>query len=195
MKTKTIELYEFSELPEDVRSKVLDNNRHINVEGSWWYESTFEDWRERLTAEGFENSVINFSGFGSQGDGASFTCDRVDVEKFTEANKAKTRFKALLRLIETGDLSASVIRTTHHYSHENTVRGEVEMAWNNETGKLSILGSELENFITERVRQLSKQIYRDLESEYDYLTSDEAVQDTIESNGYTFRASGSMENV
>lgn len=191
MKTKTIELYEYEELPEDIKEKVLQENRHINVEDSWWYEPVEDEWKERLEAEGFRGVKIAFSGFFSQGDGASFTAESVELPTFCKANKALTRFKALFKLEY---LSACVKRTSAHYVHENTVRGDVETEWLIETDKCYTLRGELESTLTQRVRELSKQIYRDLESEYYYMTSDEAVIDTLESNEYTFRINGKMEN-
>src|SRR3989304_3050409 len=38
MKTKTITLYEYGELPDNVKSKVLDELRYINAEDSFWHD-------------------------------------------------------------------------------------------------------------------------------------------------------------
>ena len=195
MKTKTIELYEFDELSEDVRAKVLQKERYINVDDSFWSECILDEWEEKLTALGFESPEIAFSGFASQGDGASFTCKRVNLAEFTKAQKAKTRFAKLLRLVEVDDLCASVDRVDHHYSHANTVRANVDMACNDETDPLIPLYQELEALITSTVRTLSREIYGQLENEFFGLTTDEAVIDTIKANEYTFTASGRMENV
>jgi len=48
-----------------------------------WYEYIFEMWKEALCQIGFENADISFSGFWSQGDGASFIAD-VDAEKLLQ---------------------------------------------------------------------------------------------------------------
>lgn len=45
-----------------------------------WYEHVIDMWKQALDQVGFENAEIQFSGFGSQGDGASFTAD-VDLYK------------------------------------------------------------------------------------------------------------------
>lgn len=200
MKTKTIELYEFDELPKGVQNKILERERFINVEDNFWSRFILEDWEEKLKGMGFESPKIYFSGFGSQGDGASFTSDGVDLPVFLKNQKAITRFKKLsLPYVET---IASVIRTDSHYSHENTVKGNVDVniygdyeGENIDSDAIYDLGDELQGLITEVVRKLSKEIYRELESEYDGLTSDEAVIDTIKANEYTFTASGRMENL
>ena len=36
--TKTITLYKYNELPEDIQEKVLEKNRYINVEDGFWYD-------------------------------------------------------------------------------------------------------------------------------------------------------------
>jgi hypothetical protein len=48
-----------------------------------------------------------------------------------------------------------------------------------------LLGVELDDFekdVTEQWRTYMQQLYRKLEAEYEHLTSDEAVWDTIEAN-------------
>ncbi len=199
MKTKTIELYEFSELSDKVKAKVLDRERYINVEGIQWYDFVFEEWNTKLSELGFPDADISFTGFYSQGDGASFTCKGVDVPLFIAKQNSKDRFKALLTDIEAEriELIASVDRIDHHYSHAYTVKANTELYYLEDQEpeySLEQLEGELCNFITETVRTLSRLIYRELEKEYEGLTSDEAVKDCIESNEYTFRANGEMEN-
>lgn len=59
-------------------SKAVDNAaqwlRDVVVDHEWW-DSTYEMWQSALDEIGFENAQISFSGFWSQGDGASFTSD------------------------------------------------------------------------------------------------------------------------
>lgn len=201
MKIKTIELYEFDELPEGVRAKVLERERDINVDYDWakW---SLEAWEEKLESMGFEDPKIAYSGFWSQGDGASFTCKRVNVETFAKSQRSKGRFKSLIKAIKSNKVEANVdvTRSDHHYCHEYTVSVETEILyWRDEEYKnyaeIEREEGELRKLVLETVRKLSKQIYRELESEYDGLTSDEAVIDTIKANEYTFTASGIMENL
>jgi len=49
---------------------------------------------------------------------------------------------------------------------------------------------DAEEVVTEALRDLARWLYRQLEREYDYLSSDEAVDETIVVNEYTFTASG-----
>lgn len=52
---------------------------------NWWYETTLDEAKEGLSKIGFSDPDISFSGFGSQGDGASFTSKYLDVDDFTQA--------------------------------------------------------------------------------------------------------------
>ena len=80
--SKTLTIYSFNELPEDVQASTIEKNRDTNVfSGSNWYESVLDWWKEKLEIIGFEDADIRFSGFWSQGDGASFTahCDEEKI--------------------------------------------------------------------------------------------------------------------
>ena len=75
MKTQTItkNFYLFNELSEEQKQEVLDRHRGYDVDHFEWFEYTIDDYKEILEIIGFYDIDINFSGFWSQGDGASFT--------------------------------------------------------------------------------------------------------------------------
>ena len=50
--------------------------------------------------------------------------------------------------------------------------------------------ADAEDVVTEALRDLARWFYRQLEREYDYLSSDEVVDETILANGYTFTKVG-----
>ena len=68
--------------------------------------------------------------------------------------------------------------------------------WRN--GRIAIRGGKsrreewlsLPQEVGEALRDLARWLYRQLQSEYDHLTSDEAVEDGIIANEYTFTAGG-----
>jgi hypothetical protein len=49
---------------------------------------------------------------------------------------------------------------------------------------------DAEETVIEALRDLARWLYRQLEREYDYLSSDEAVDETIIANDYTFTDTG-----
>lgn len=201
MKVKTIELFEFDELPEKIKAKVLEKNRYINTEGEEWCQFELEDWKTKLESMGFENPEISYSGFYCQGDGASFVCKSVDAEKFLRSQKKLGEFKALLNAVKNGkaDFSAEIFRIDHHYSHYNTISAQTEVQYYEDNNDLYITLEKLEgqfrNLVLSVAKDLSKKLYSDLEKTYEGMTSDEAVIDTIKANEYTFRSNGEMENL
>lgn len=181
-------VYFFDDLSDDAKEKALENYRDCNVEFDSWYEYVIDDHDGKLEEKGYTSPVISFRGFASQGDGASFTAG-VNLEKWLKNHKRKTYYKRLLSAESIGDFTAKIIRTDHHYSHENTVRAEVECS-----DSVHSLAMELESELTRDVRELSREIYKALENEYFYQTSDESVKDTIISNEWTFTEKGKPDN-
>lgn len=57
-----------------------------------------------------------------------------------------------------------------------------------ETGQPPTEGAE--EIVIEALRDLARWLYRQLEREYDYQTSDEVADESIEANGYTFTDEG-----
>ena len=52
------------------------------------------------------------------------------------------------------------------------------------------ISGDVESIVTDALRDLANWLYRQLEQEYDYLTSDEAVDEMLIINGYTFTEEG-----
>ena len=78
----TIMGYKYSELNDTAKQRV----REWHAEGMHdWWDSAYETAKEDGQAKGFDIDDIRFSGFWSQGDGASWT-GRVDLPTFIELN-------------------------------------------------------------------------------------------------------------
>ena len=74
MRTETIEIYTFDELSDDAKDKAREWWLGGGLDYDW-YEFIFYDFLNICEILGFDviESNIHFSGFCSQGDGASFT--------------------------------------------------------------------------------------------------------------------------
>ena len=193
---QTIEttVYLFNELPtERAKEKALEWGRE-NVLWDEWYQCTTEHWENELLPKlGFTNCKISFSGFWSQGDGASFV-GGVDFLKYCDAFGVSLR-PLVRKLIEKGVVSviASIDRNSHHYYHENTVSVNWELdglQYRHYSGNVVNYLEKICGGIQAEARSKMREIYRDLEKEYEHLTSDESVKDFLESNEYTFTESG-----
>src|ERR1051326_2894350 len=98
---KTIEkvVYSYEEMLQLAKDKkisehALEKARSWLIEGQTdveWWDGIYDMWKEALEQIGFEDAEINFSGFCCQGDGASFTCKNVNVNKLIKFMSAKTK--------------------------------------------------------------------------------------------------------
>lgn len=204
MKTVNIKAYKFDELSKDVQSKVLDRERYINVEmADYWHDGVFEDFIEQ--AKPFyeiEKKDIRFSGFSSQGGGASFQ-GGVNVYEFIKAyGKDKYGFLNDCTKEEIEEIfyrPALGFDKYSRYCHSNTMIFELEINDDDlliEKSK-SITYEEaekiinkLENDILEDAKKEADRLYRTLQKEYEFFTEDEQVRETILSNELEFLENG-----
>jgi hypothetical protein len=179
METKTILMYEFSELSEDVQNELIEKNRTVEVEYDNWHEYIIEDFSDRMAKIGFKDIEVLFRGFYSQGDGASFTCKSVDTELLFKYLRKCKLLKGKVPYKD--DLEISIKRTGHHYYHEYTVDANIDIDYNSNyhlRGNYDF--AALEDIITKEVVQhFSREIYKDLRNEYNRLLSDQVVKDYL----------------
>ena len=192
MRTVKIKVYTFDELSEKAKEKAIENRRYWNVEYNWW--SHVYDWFKDTYPQ-YEDCEISFSGFSSQGDGASFTfrLDSAYFEKWVEALDIPEWKKAVL-VHYTPQFYGK--RNTHHYSHKFTITTDFDFEafswrWKNiNEFKLEMYGEFLEVLQSE-VYTHCDELYRTLESDYDYFISDECIIEGMEDaefyeNGETY---------
>lgn len=193
-----VQLFAISELEEEVREEALDKHRDWNTGYDWW-DFVYEGWKEKLETMGYDGEVeIQFSGFWSQGDGASFTSS-LDVLKILERWREQgentyeeLRMRCWLGYIE---ITGRIMRHDSHYVHSNTIHADLELSIYEDVEPeiedlLNNLVGQLEKGITEEARELSDKIYSDLEEEHDHLTSDEAIAESLESSEVLFDEEG-----
>jgi hypothetical protein len=176
-----------------------------------WYDAVFEDFRRiceilgvelktrpvRLVGGGTrQDPCIYFTGFACQGDGACYEADyayRVGSSRAIRAYAPKDTW-----LHRIADSLAAVqrrhfyrlhakLRHSGRYYHECCMSVSVERRtpWADDAP-----GLETEEALTEVLRDLARWLYRQLEREYDYQTSDDEVDEAIRANDYTFTVDG-----
>lgn len=88
----------FDELDDGEKEAALEKHRDWNVDaGSGWYDHVVGEWTEALERVGFRDVDVRFSGFSSQGDGASFTAKSTDVPKLVAALLKHTTLYAAVK--------------------------------------------------------------------------------------------------
>lgn len=190
----------FDQLDESSRRQLLDTHRDINTDHDWW-DSEYAEFKEDMCKIGIYVRNIYFSGFWSQGDGAMFEGHVDNWDSFLAslgmkqaaltkharthfdfyvdhvgpyAHEHCTEFEALLRLPSEYD-SAEEFLEWHGTGEE--LHDAVMVA------ALSAFSTEdLEQRFTESFKDHMRALYRRLETEYEYLTSDEAVLDSLDAN-------------
>lgn len=213
IETKEVGIYTFSELPDCLQEQIIEKRRYWEVEDNFWYESTLDWWKDKLQTMGFEDPDIWFSGFYSQGDGASFTawCDHQKILNTlficNEQNiRDLKRWRLWFEMVENGPyFRFGIRRNSSRYSHKHTITPFVEEdmagfthsiyeAFDDRGGKYYTsvfdrkLGfSDLEAMFEDFVRDLCDEIYKSLEQEYEYYTSDEYLKEWLNDSGEEFR--------
>ena len=184
--TRTHTFKNFSELTEANQLKIVEKRRNWEVENNWW-EFVYTDAMEIGKCFGIEIEKIEFSGFGSQGDGARFCGTYTPRRDMVEAVKAAAPMDSELRAIAESiaevqerydwalgcSIEFEFRNSGGSYVHEYQTGFEFsEIGWDVDGEQLWATEYD-QQAVVRAMRRFMRWIYRHLEQEYDYLTSDE----------------------
>ena len=142
-----------------------------------------------------QQSCIFFSGFWSQGDGACFEGyysyrknAMAEIRSYAPQDTTLHGIADALQAVQRRNFYQLRADATHrgHCHHEYRMAISVardSLTWQRMT-------ADAEDIVIEALRDLARWLYRQLEREYDALTSDEAVDEAITANAYTFTEAG-----
>lgn len=165
MKIVSVNLYSFDELSEEAKQFALNKYRYSQV--SWdsdWDMFVIEECTTLLKENGFEDAKIHYSGFCSQGDGASFDAD-IDLDKFITPNEREA-LKGI-------DIAWEIYRISHQYVHE--LSRSVSYCGGHYPEELESIIESITQRIEASRLSLCKEVYNILGKEYNYLVSDECL--------------------
>ena len=201
--------YQLAELSDAAR----ENARAWYREGGFdydWYATIFDDFEQiceilgvRLKARAVrlmgggtrQQPRIYFTGFWSQGDGACFEAfysyrknASAAIRAYAPQDTTLHGIADALQAVQRRNFYQLRAEATHrgHYQHEYCMAISVTRdspTWQDMT-------ADAEDIVTEALRDLACWLYRQLEREYECLTSDEAVDEAITANDYTFTCGG-----
>ena len=208
---RTVEtvVYSIEELSETPKESARVWFRETSLDHEW-YDAVFEDFETicrilgvtlrtspvRLYGGGTrQNPHLFFRAVSSQGDGASFEGSleyapggaraiRARAPKDEELHRIADELQAVQR--RNFYQLTGTIRTRGNYCHEYSMAIDVErdsLTWQPMT-------DGAEDTVIEAMRNLARWLYRQLEREYEYLTSDDAVDEAIAINSWSFTAKG-----
>ena len=193
---QTLNTYSFNELLDEAKQVTFYNNSDINVNHWNWYDSTKDDFHTILELVGFYNIDSSFCGFYSQGDGASFSADYRYKKGCLKAVKQHapndTELHDIVKGIvshqkDNGYLLSCEVSQRGNYYHSNTMH----FSWcKNDDSWFDWKNNFVEDEIEQLFRNLADWYYSRLESEYEYLTSFDAVAEMLEVNEIQFLENG-----
>ena len=173
-------------------AEIKDNDGYFEYEDSVEHIKT--DFKTILELFGYYNINCYYSGFSSQGDGASFTASYYHEPRLLQKIKSYApQDEELHRLAKEltntqrkvrYDLGAKLTTSGANYSHEMTMR--VETHSNNSLVDEDIIAEKCEDEILEHSRDLARWYYKKLNEAYDYSMLDETVKAYIIANEIDF---------
>ncbi|PWK55547.1 antitoxin of toxin-antitoxin stability system [Roseicyclus mahoneyensis] len=202
-------VYRLDELDAPAQDRARGWYRGIGFDHDW-HDAVYDDFQQiaailglrfrttpvRLYGGGTRQApCIWFRGFWSQGDGAAFEAwyryapraaqrirahapQDVELHRITEALQQVQRRNFYQLRAETS--------LRGHYCHARSM--VIAVARDSPTGQE--VTEDAEEVVAEALRDLSDWLYRQLQREYEYLTSDAAIDEVIRANDYSFTVDG-----
>ena len=160
METRNYNVYKFDELTEKQQANVIQNYYDINVNHEW-YESVYED---------AENIGLKITGFD------------IDRASYVEGDLICDFQDCIEKILKDHGQSCDTFKLASEYKPKLTaIRAILE------TDESAY--DELEGLEKGFIQELSECYLSMLRKEYEYLTSSEAIKETIECNDYWFNDS------
>lgn len=199
-------VYKFAELSEAAKETAREHERQTYQDFNWW-DWCYEDAIICAKCLGIELDAknISFSGFSSQGDGASFTgyydfkADAVAAitahapqdQTLLKIAEEQTALQTHARLVHGAHIHARITRSRNsHYVHSNTM--DIEAKYVNTDNEALATSEELDQAMTRLMRSFADWIYKQLEDENDWLNSDECIDERLNESDDEFDEDGSV---
>jgi hypothetical protein len=202
-------VYQFEELSDGAKEKARAWYREGACDQDW-HDFIFEDFVMICTILGITlktrpvklmgggtraDPCIWFRGFYAQGDGACYEGSYAHAKGASAGIRAHAPKDVKLHRI--ADTLVAVqrrnfyqlhadIRHCGHYYHEYCM----QIAVGRDSPTAQDMTKEAQEIVTEALRDLARWLYRQLEREYEYQTSDAVIDETTAANAYTFTQSG-----
>lgn len=194
--TTTCEIFTFDELSDSAKETARDMWRESGLDYDWWCY-VYSDAYECAAIIGVDIDKINFSGFCSQGDGARFIgkyaykkastlAIRAYAPQYTDLHSIADNLQAIQK--------AAFYRLYAHTSYSGFYEhsGCMAVSVDRDSSNYQDMTSEQESQVTNLLREFADWIYSRLSSEYDWLMSNENIDESILVNEYEFDAIGRM---
>lgn len=215
MRISEVKVYSFNELSEQAKKKVIETLSDINTDYNWW-DAVYDDFATFCGTIGIEVDLKNthFALSYSQGDGAGFSA-RIDLPKLLEAIDNQTwkdgypkenfkfypvtvNMKRICKLIQSGSIDGNAWIEESNRGTDSKLVNEYSLTIGGKCMNPVRVQEELDNlieFLEDVTKTLNRWFFNNLRTECDYLSSDEAIIETIEANEYEFTENGKIFRV
>jgi hypothetical protein len=163
-------LYKFDELSDEAKEKAIERLADINVDYEWW--------------KGIYEDASNI--------GLKLTAFDIDRGSYAEGNFTLSAEEVAANIIRDHGEMCETYKTAENFLKEHDpVYADYmdEKSENYESGESE---DKLQEMESEFLKSLLEDYRIMLSHEYDYLTSEEAIKETIEANEYEFLDNGDM---
>lgn len=163
------------------KEQLIEKYRYVLVEDNDYFDFIIQDKKIELFQKGFYDIDIKYSGFYYQGDGASISC-KINLINAIELLNIPMQYKKYIE-----EVMFTISRIDSRYCHENTLQIDNDLYLDN---RLTIKAErwindyiqDIEKYLLEYIQIESRKVYKQLENEYDFLTSDDVVFEYIQDN-------------
>ena len=176
MRTIEIQAYKFNELDEQTKLQVIEDNIYINVEFDWW-DCTYETLREC-------GIKVNSFDIGRR--------QECEIEFYEDS------FDVATNIVDTFGEAMDIVKGSKNFIKDRDALVK-KYGEGNDTDGYSVKMELYDEFDEEEAdlahefqRELSCEILTWLRQEYEHLTSEEAIIETIEANDIEFTEEGKL---
>lgn len=164
------DVFKFDELSEEAKQKAVENLYDLNVDYDWW-DSIYDDAKQiGCKIDGFDTG---------RGNSIKFVCK--DAEE-----------TATLILENHGDQTDTYKLAEQYLKDHDKIIEEAERDEDGELADEYAVDRLLDDLDAEFIRALGEEYLSILRQEYEYLTSEEAIIETIRANEYEFTEEGRL---
>lgn len=192
MRQETINIFTFEELSEEAQEKVLQEFWDINVNYEWW-EFIYDDAKNvGVEIDGFD--IGRGNRISGSIDDLETVCNKIIIE---HGESTETAILALEYLDKFIVLNARLDRAVDVMDeidrrYEDLNPEKADRVYDTADGIIEDCEDTIQDLAEEFEREILECYLTILRKEYEYLTSEEAIIETIQANEYEFTEDGSQ---
>jgi hypothetical protein len=203
--SKTYNIYKFEELPDNIKSKVLDDFKDVKlqlIDGA--LDPIILDFINDMKSKHIE---IDFNAVGfnlyhpNRVDEVFIKLGFIDTPNYIKSSRGLDlpSYNKLIKYYEDHDLSLShFISGNEDFTHTNVIQSgddiflfDIDFT-SDEVNEISFLLDALKKDLIDDIKWFEYDLIKKIRSHYNKITSDEAILDEIKSNNYEFYEDGAV---